>query len=110
MRARHPNPNPNPHPHPHPNQAALALAALASGGVMSGSEDTCSLHDACSTKEWPTGRRARGEGGRGEEASPRSSHTSDLDFIAEELEAERRPPGLAEAERAAGARVASCSS
>jgi len=45
---------------------------------MSGSDDTCSLYDTCSTNEWPTGRSARGERGQEEE---------DLDFVADELEA-----------------------
>tara|TARA_B100000795_G_scaffold232114_1_gene190251 strand:- start:104 stop:283 length:180 start_codon:yes stop_codon:yes gene_type:complete len=56
---------------------------MAAGGGMSGSDDTCSLYDTCSTYEWPTGRGERGQ----EEERDRSSHSSDLDFIADELEA-----------------------
>jgi hypothetical protein len=58
---------------------------------MSGSDDTCSVYDTCSTNEWPNGRGKRGKRGkRGErgqeEEHDRSSHSSDLDFIADELE------------------------
>ena len=56
---------------------------MAAGGGMSGSDDTCSLYDTCSTNEWPTGR-----GVRGQEEHDRSSHSSDLDLVADELEAD----------------------
>ena len=48
---------------------------MAAGGGMSGSDDTCSLYDTCSTYEWPTGRGERGQ------------EEEDLDFVADELEA-----------------------
>ena len=54
-------------------------AAMAAGAGASGSDDTCS------TNEWrPTKRGARRNEQGDEGNSP--SHSSDLDFIADELE------------------------
>lgn len=78
------------------SEAAAELAAMAAGTGASGSDDTCS------TYEWrPTVKGERGgmgdrgdmggmaeePGTEGEEEQDReSSHSSDLDFIADELE------------------------